>query len=131
MKLFIYTIISLLIATQSSFALTDQQYNEKISEATTLAKKQLFRCHKAAMNHSTTTNVDICFKLIRLSKQIKASKIKKQYKTTAYLNIGTIYKNQHKLKKAYKYWNKAKKLNSIQAKRNLNILCESDAWVCK
>jgi len=129
MKRIILGISVLLMLVQNGSALTDAEYDKKISEQTTEAWKQVWRCNKATLNYMRTANVNICLKAIKLRKQSGANE--NDFAIT-YGNIGLLYDESTGDKlKAYKYYMKAAKLGNTNAQKNLSIMCKQDSWACK
>ena len=131
MKGIILGLSVLLILVQNGFAYTDKEFDKKISEQTTEVYKQMWRCNKASMNHMRTANVDICLKAIKLIKK-NPNKVGKDDISVIYGNTGLLYDESTGDKlKAYEYYMKASRMGSINAQKNLNIMCKQSSWACK
>jgi len=128
MKRIVLGLSIFLLLSQSLIAMTDEEYDIKISEQTTEVWKQIWRCNKASRNHKHTADVDICLKAVELLKNDNWEE--KDYRIL-YLNIGATYNYQDDKLNAYKYYIKAAKLGEIDAQKNLKILCKEDPWACK
>jgi len=83
------------------FAETDKYYDANIAKQTDAVWKQILRCDKAVMNHSSTVDVNDCLKVIPL-KQNSSEKFNDKSFSIIYLNIGVIYRNQGDTLNAYK-----------------------------
>lgn len=128
MKRIVLGISVLLMLVQNGFSRTDVEYDKIISDQTTEVWKQIWRCNKATMNHSSTANVNICLKAVKLEKK---NNFKEEEIKITYLNIGVMYDNQGDKLNAYKYYMKSAKLGNTRAQQNLSIMCKQDPWACK
>ena len=130
MKGIVLGISVLLILIQNVFALSDEEFDNRIANEKSEVWKQIHRCDKATMNHSSTADVDDCLKVIPL-KQNSSIKFNNDSFGITYLNIGVIYDHHGDKLNAYKYYMKSAKLGDLQAQKNLNIMCKESPWACK
>jgi len=129
MKRIVLGISVLLMLVQNGFARTDAEYDRIIASNTTNLNKQIWRCNKAANNHNSTANPNICVKAISLMK--KNGTFDKKEFGIPYLNLGLIYDETGDDLNGYKYYMKAARLGNIAAQKNLNIMCKESPWACK
>ena len=129
MKRIILGLSVFLLLTQSLIAMTDEEWDKRISEETIEVWKQIWRCDKAVQNHMYTANVNICLKAIKLKKQngVEESDFDAIYEYTAILYSESA---GDKLK-AYEYFMKAARLGNTNAQKNLDIMCKQSPWACK
>jgi len=121
-----------LLLTQNGFARTDAEYDKKIANESDKVWKQIYHCHKEAINHQYNGNVNVCLeaqKLIDKNPYVHRQGVPQSGEN---INIGVLYDDSEKnYIKAYEYYMKAAKLGNTQAQINLDILCKKHAWVCK
>ena len=130
MKRIILGLSLLLILVQNGFARSDAEWNQKISNAVLEVDKQIARCNKIATNHIQSGDVNICLKALKLEEKIYPNAT--NVIAALYGNVGLLYDESKGDKlKAYKYYMKAARLGSIQAQKNLNIMCKESSWACK
>lgn len=134
MKRIVLGISVLLMLVQNGFAMTDAEYDKKISEQTTEVWKQIWRCNKASDNRNKyKSDVSECLKVIPLKEQNRNAFSDNSLSIT-YLNIGEIYNSQNDKLNGYKYYMKSAKLGGkggLTAQSNLNIMCKQSPWACK
>ena len=129
MKRIVLGISVLLMLVQNGFAMSDAEYDKRISEQKTEVWKQIWRCNKASNNHKYDGDVNICLKSLQMQKN--NGEIEKNL-AIDYLNIGTLYiRSKGDKIKAYKYYMKSAELGNTIAQRNLDKLCKESPWACK
>ena len=129
MKRIILGLSVLLMLAQNGFAETDAEFDMIIASQSTKLYKQIWRCNKAAHNHNSTANPNICLKAISLME--KNGTFSKKDFGSAYLDVGVIYDETGDDLNGYKYYMKAAKLGNLNAQKNLNIMCKESPWACK
>ncbi|RLD55912.1 MAG: hypothetical protein DRJ01_15995 [Bacteroidetes bacterium] len=105
MKRIILGISVLLMLGQNVFATTDAEFDNRIKNAKTLQIKQMHRCHKAAMNHMSTANVNVCLKSIEIQRK---NGVPESDLGVYFANVGLLYDESKgdKLKELIKRYNK-------------------------
>ena len=131
MKRIILSVSVLLMLVQNGFAKTDAEYDKQIANEPDKVWKQIYRCNKATMNHSSTANVNICLKAIELINKNRYVLNEGAKESISYLNAGAMYVAQGDKLKAYEYYMKAAKLGNTIAQSNLSIMCKQNPWACK
>ena len=135
MKRIVLGVSVLLMLVQNGFAgekenlaLANQYKHQK-------ALYQVLLCENEMSYHDKNGDANICIKAAKYINQGEdlgiLSKDKQKYIVESYLNAGVIYSHQSDKLNAYKYSMKAAKLGSIQAQKNLNIMCKESQWACK
>jgi len=131
MKRIILGLSLLLMLVQNGFAETDAEYDKLIMNSTSNLHKQMYRCLRSAFNHPTTSNPDICIKVLDIAKKDNV-KLSKDDISETYLKSAVLYYSSKKdYIKAYEYWMKSAKLGNTTAQSNLDVLCKEHSWVCK
>jgi len=131
MKRIILGLSLLLMLVQNGFAMSDAEFDKRITNATDKIWKQMLRCYKAVENHEMTSEPKVCIETISLIENNKNHSLYSE-KSDLLLKAGLLYYQSKKnYIKAYEYWMKAAKLGNTVAQGNLDILCRNHSWVCK